>query len=195
MGLLEVGLEEEGDVTMGTVPLGDLGRQLGQPCAGPGAPLLGGPGEHGERHRAVPRHHAPVEQSQLGAQVLPGHLQDLARAAHGVVEADALVPHRVPDGVGQGRDVTAAVVHQHHVEIAVGAQLAPAVSAHRHQRHPVGIAPRGLVQQPGQPAVGGVGQGPAEGVTVQVGRSSSSWRNERRDTGDGSTGTPDAPAT
>ena len=51
-------------------------------------------------HRRVAGHHPAVEQAELGPEVLAGHLEDLGGAAHGVVEADALVPYRVPDGVG-----------------------------------------------------------------------------------------------
>ena len=168
VGLLQVGLEKEGDVAVGAVALVDLGGEHREPRAGPGPPLVEGPGEHGLGHRGVAGDDPAVEQPELGPKVLAGHLEDLGRAAHGVVEADALVPHRVPDGVGHPTDVAPPAVDEDHVEIAVGAQLAPPVPAHGDQgetlRFPVGR----LVEQAGQPLVGGRRERGAEGLAVEV---------------------------
>ena len=90
-----------------------------------------------------------VQQAERHPHVLAGHLARFGRAAHGMVEAGARVPDRVPDPVGQGGDSRPPGVQQQHVEVAARQQLAPPVSADRHQRHP-GLG----AQQRGQPAVG-----------------------------------------
>ena len=56
-----------------------------------------------------------------------------------------------------------------HVEVAARGELAPAVAAHGHQSESVQVPVGGVVQESRQPAVGGLGQGVAEVVTVQVG--------------------------
>jgi hypothetical protein len=86
-----------------------------------------------------------------------------------MVEAHPLVPHRVPDGVGDGTDVPASLMDEDDVEVGAGPELAAAVATHSHQSEPVEISLGGMVEESGQPAVGGVGQGMAEGVAVQVG--------------------------
>ncbi len=87
-----------------------------------------------------------------------------AGLADAVVEGDALVPHRIPDAVGGGGDVLAALVDEDHVEVAEGAQLAPSVAADGHQGHAPGVAPAGFVEEAGEPLVGRRRVGPAEGV-------------------------------
>ena len=65
---------------------------------------------------------------------------------------DALVPHRVPDGVGDLLDVPVAVVDEHHIEVAVGAERAPAVAADGHEGQvALGVArrPFGQAREPG----------------------------------------------
>ena len=63
----------------------------------------------------------------------------------------------------------AAPVKEHHVEITERTELGPPVAAHRDQGQTPGVALGGLVEQFGQPLVGGLGIGPAERVAVQVG--------------------------
>ena len=169
MGLLQIGLEEKGDVAVGAMALVDLFGQDGEPLSGPGAPQVEGPGQKGRHHVGIPGHRAAVEQAELGPEVLGGDLQDLGRPADRVVEAHALVPDRVPDGVGDGADVAPTLVDEDHVEVAARAQLAAAVAADRHQGEVAEISVGGMVEEPGQPAVGDPGQGMAEVVTVQVG--------------------------
>ena len=112
-----------------------------------------------------------------------GHVEGLGRLADAVVEGDPLVPDRVPDAVGGGRDVLAALVDEHHVEVAERAEFAPSVATDGHQGHAPGVAPGRLVEEAGEPLVGRRRVGPAEGVTLQVGRSMSSWRRARRPIG------------
>ena len=107
-GLLEVGLEQVGEVALAVVALGDLLLQLRQPGAGVGPPVVG--------HRGLGRlddvllagDEADVEQSDGGRQVGAGHGAALVDGAHAVVELHALVPDRVPEPVGQSGEVTRA---------------------------------------------------------------------------------------
>ena len=140
----------------------------------------------------VPGHQATVEQAELGPQVVGGHVEDLGRPADRVVEAHPLVPDRIPDGVGDGADVPPTLVDEDHVEVAAGTELAPAVAADRHQSEAPEVPVGGVVQEPRQPGVGGVGQGMAEVVAVEVGSLEKLLAQARRDTGDGTTG-PRAP--
>ena len=88
---------------------------------------------------------SPVQEAELHPQVLSGHGEDLGRRPDRVVEADAFVPDRVPDRVGDCRHVAPLVVDEHHVEVAVGAELASAVSSDRQEGHTLQV-----------PACGGV---------------------------------------
>ena len=147
--LLEVGLEQEGELAVQPGPLVVQRLELGEPGAGVGAPVL-------ERALAQPggqvgvAGHVPgVQQAERDLEVAAGHPARLRHGPDGVVEVRARVPHRVPDPVGDPRDVIAAVVQQQHVEVAARQQLLAAVAAHRDQGDP------GLrAEQPGQPAVG-----------------------------------------
>ena len=60
-------------------------------------------------------------------------------------------------------------VDEHHVEIAVGAELPTAVPADRHDGHPPAVTAGCLAEEVGQPLVGGIGVGPAELLAVEVG--------------------------
>ena len=66
-------------------------------------------------------------------------------------------------------DVPVAGVDEHHIEVAVGAERAPAVSPDRQKGQVAARFSRGPVGQTGQPGVRLGGVGPAEGVTSQVG--------------------------
>ena len=85
---------------------------------------------------------------------------------------------------------------EHHVEVAERAELASPVAAHRHQGDPAGVAVGGLVEQLGQPLVGGLGVGAAESVAVQVGtldeRLASAHAGTRPDRTTGATGKTDS---
>ncbi len=168
VGLLQVGLEQEGDVAVGTVAFVDLGRQHRKPLRGVAPPLVQRRSQHGLGHRRIAGHHPAVEQPELGSEVPLGHLEDLGGAANGVVEADAFVPHRVPDGIGDATDVPATLVDQHDVEVAVGAELAASVSPHGDEHDSTRIPVGGLLEQARQPLVGGRREGGAEGLALEV---------------------------
>ena len=78
----------------------------------------------------------------------------------------ALVPDRVPDGIGHGLDVAVAVVEQDDVQVAVRAQRAAPVAPHRQEGQvPVGGADR-PIGHAREPLVGLVGVGVAKGLTA-----------------------------
>ena len=81
-------------------------------------------------HPRLTPDHARIEQAQGDPDVLGRGGQHLLGAPDRVVELDALVPHRVPDAVGDGLDVPVTGVDQDHVEVAVGAQRLPPVAPH-----------------------------------------------------------------
>ncbi len=167
--LFQVGLEQKGDVTVGAVTLLDLGGEDRKPLAGAPPPLRPGFGQHGIGDRCVAGYHPAVEEAELGPEIVAGHLEDFRRPAHRVVELDPLVPHRVPDGVGDLGDVAPAGVDEHHVEVAERRQLAPSVPTHGDQRQALGRALGRPGEQPGQPPVGGRRIGGTEGLTLEVG--------------------------
>ena len=68
--------------------------------------------EHRARHPVVAPDEAGVEKAEGDPDVVLGGLGHLPGLADAVVETDALVPHGIPDGVGDGRDVTAPVVER-----------------------------------------------------------------------------------
>ena len=167
--LLQVRLEQEGHVAVGPVAFLHLFGEHRQPVPGPGPPQIDGPSHERRHHVVVSRHQAAVEPAELRPQVLGRHAQHLGRAPHRMVEPHALVPHRVPDGIGDRLDVPPPLVHENDVEIAPRGELAPPIPSHRRQSDPVGVAARRLVEKPRQPRVGRPGQGAAEVVAVKVG--------------------------
>ncbi len=164
-GLLEVGLEQEGDLAGGPGPLLPRLAQRGQPPGRPGPPG----GAHGRDQRRgrgrVARDVAGVEQAERGLEVVGGHGGRLGEGPHGVVERDAGVPDRVPDGVGQRAHVAGAGVQQHQVQVAARRGLPAAQPADGDQGDPWA----GVAQQSGQPAVVEPDQGLAQGGAAQVG--------------------------
>ena len=123
MALLEVGLEQEGDVARGRAALGHLDLEHGQvlgaePFPPRGTRLL----QEGFGHLGLAPDEAPVEETERDPGVLGRRAEHLGGPAHRVVEVHALVPHRVPDPVGHGPDVPAPIVDEHHIEVAEGTQ-------------------------------------------------------------------------
>ena len=133
-GLLEVRLEEVGEVALSRVPLRDLLLQLRQPCARVGAPVVGDGGLRRVDDVLLARDEGDVEQADGGRQVRPGHGPALVDGADAVVELHALVPDRVPEPVGQGGEVGRAegpgLVEQDEVEVAERTPVAAGEAAH-----------------------------------------------------------------
>ena len=152
--LLQVGLEQEGDLARPLVALAHAGRQGGEPALGPLAPLQLGLARQLVAERAVAGQVAGLEQTGGGVEVVGRQGQRLLHRAHRVAQLQPGVPDRVPVAVGQLADVGPAPVQQQDVDVRLQRQLAPPVAAHGHQRDAPGIAAlhRGDVQLL-QPAV------------------------------------------
>ena len=140
VAVLQVGLDAVGDLPhLGPAVAGGVG-ELVEPAPDTRAPGLPDGAADGVGQRLVAGDVPGLEQPQRGPQVRRGHLDGLARGAHGVVEPDAGVPQRVPHLLGEPLDVLAAVVQQHEVEVGVRRELAPAQGAHGDQGGAVGEA-------------------------------------------------------
>jgi hypothetical protein len=169
MALLEVGLEEEGDITRGGAPLGHLQLEQGEVLGGePVAP--GGPCLHEERlgHPVLSPDEATIEEAEGDPGVICCRAQDLRGPAHRVIEVHALVPHRVPDAVSDSLDVAVAVVDEHHVEVAVRAQRAASVAAHCDQRQMSLAVARRPFGQAREPRIGLGGVARAEFLSFET---------------------------
>ncbi len=134
VALLQVRLKEERHVTGGGAALGHL---LLEEREVPGAKTVapGGAGLLEERIRdlGLAPYEPAVEQAERHPNVLGGSAEDLGRTPDRVVEVDPLVPDRIPDGVRDLPDVPVSVVDEHHIEVAVRAERAPAVPPDRHE--------------------------------------------------------------
>ncbi len=137
-GLLQIGFEQVGRLAVALAALGQGVQQLRQPAPDATAPVpeQGGAGAHHQRPVAGQR--AQVEQADARGQVDRRHLAALVGGAHRVVEPQPRVPQRVPQPLGQGRHpglaVSAAVVHEHEVEVAGGPGLTAGHAADDGQR-------------------------------------------------------------
>ena len=147
-GLLQVGLEQEGELAAGPGPLVVRGVQLGQARGCRGPPVLQGTRPQSFGEIGVTGHVPGGQQPERDLQVGPGHPPGLRDGAHRVVEFGPGVPDRVPDAVRDARDVVPAAVQQQHVQVAARQHLAPSVPADRHQGH-VGLG----AEESGQPPV------------------------------------------
>jgi hypothetical protein len=159
VGLLEVGFEEEAQLTGAC---GAVGAQLAEFREAPGG-LVAPVGEDGGAQAGgegeVAGQVTGVEQAQLDLEVLGGGPAGLGVRADRVVEGEAEVPDRVPEAVRDGGDGgrVGAVVQEQQVEVAARGQLAASVAADGDQGHSAG-AGGGGGEQAGQPAVGETGE-------------------------------------
>ena len=117
-GLLQVGLEQEGQFAAHPGAFIVVGVQFGQPRGRGRAPVLQGarPQPLGEIRIAghVPGGQQPHGDLEVGARHPPG----LRHGTDRVVELGAGVPDGIPDPVRDTRDVVAAAVQQQHVQVA-----------------------------------------------------------------------------
>ena len=143
--LLELGLDEVGELAVPVGPLLGRGEQLGQPSPGGGTPVLEQRGLGARDHHGVAGDGLQVEQPHRGGQVLGRHLAALRERAHRVVEVEPGVPDRVPEPLRERREllgaVPAALVHEQQVEVADRARVAAADAADRAERHAAHVAP------------------------------------------------------
>jgi hypothetical protein len=163
--LLQVGLQEEGDLAGLGVALGHRVAQGGQPAGAGGPPLVAGPAGQLGGQVGVADEEPGVELGGGGVEVGAGQGDGLLDRAHRMAQLQATVPDRVPEPLGHLVDVAAvaaaAPVQQDQVEVAARAQLPAPVPAHGHQGQPVSGAAGGG-EQAGEPVVGRLGVGPAE---------------------------------
>ena len=129
MSLLEVGLEEERDVALLSVALSHLafkrGEELRSELRLPQATYLL---DHRKRNLWITPDHTGIKESEGDAQVLLGDAQDVLRLPDGVVDLDALVPQRVPQGLGDLLDIASTLMDEQKIKIRVRAQLTAAVA-------------------------------------------------------------------
>jgi hypothetical protein len=131
---LQLRLEQVRDLAEAGVAFDERVVQHPQPPLGLGAPLLACPGRQLVRHRPVAGDVAGVEHAEHRLQVGVGDRQRLLDGADGVVEADAPVPDRVPDLVGELLDLrrlALPVVHQQEIEVREGCGVAPSIGPDR----------------------------------------------------------------
>ncbi len=162
-GLLEVGFQEERELARPFRAFPAERDEGGEPSGGLVAPVGEDRGAQGGDEAEVAGDRAGVEQAELDLEVLAGGLPGLGGGAYGVVEGDAQVPDRVPDGVregGEGGRVRLAVVQQEQVEVAARGEFAAPVAADGDEggaAHP-GTGGGGR-EEAGEPVVGEAGEG------------------------------------
>ena len=153
VGLLEVGLEQVRELAGALGASQDVLAQLRQPVTGEAAPVGQHAGAQALSERLVAGHRARVEDAEDDLDVVGGQPPGLRHGAHAVVQPEPGVPHRVPEPVGERRDILARRVQQQQVQVAAGRELAPAVPADGDE----GSARRRAAcegEQPAQPLVG-----------------------------------------
>ncbi len=166
--LLEIGLEQEGQVAEAPMPVPCRLVDGGQPAAGPGLPEVHGPGQDFPGQALVAGHEAGIEQAERHLDVVLHHGPHLFGRAHAVVQVHAGVPHRVPHGFRHGVDAAPSVVQQQQVEVAAGGQGAAAIAAHGEQGHPFRVPAGRPVEDSLKPDVGHRRVTPAPGAARQL---------------------------
>ena len=146
--LLEVRLDQVGELAVALGALARGGEQLGQALAGGGAPVLVDRRTCLLRQGGVAGDGVQVEQSRGGREILRGDLTALRDGAHRVVELQPGVPDRVPEALRELRDllrrVGATVVDEHEVEVGARAGVAAAERADGSERDALGVGLGGL---------------------------------------------------
>jgi hypothetical protein len=85
-----------------------------------------------------------------------------------VVEVNTLVPHRIPDPIGDAGDIPSSPVDEDHIEVAERAQFPPAVTADGHQGQAPRVSAGGSIEEATEPRIGGIAVGPTECVALQI---------------------------
>ena len=70
-----------------------------------------------------------------------------------MTEVQLLVPDGIPDPFRDRRDIHAAIVDEHHVDIALRTELGAAVPADRNERDTGRRRPSGVMQELGEPPI------------------------------------------
>ncbi len=152
-GLLEVALQQEGELAVGLPAGGRHFAQGGQVTHRRPPPLVHGAGDEAVGDRLVAGDVPGVEQTEGDLDVVVGDGQRLGQRADGVVQAQPGVPDRVPDAGGELVHAGDAAVQQDQVEVAVRGALPAAETADGDERD----TGRGVGrEQRAQPGVDGV---------------------------------------
>ena len=132
--LLQVGFEQERDVTHALMALLDVLAEHPQPLLGARPPLVERTPREVVGQLGISRDATSAEQSRRGLQVARCDPERLGHGLHAVIEWDAGVPDRIPDLVrdfGDVRDAPPASMHEDHVDVAARGELTSAVAPDR----------------------------------------------------------------
>ena len=161
--LLQVGLDLEGHLPGLVVSLRHPLAELGKPVAGMALPRGAGAVRQAGRQPCITGDVAGSQQRGGGVEVARGQAQRLLRRRDAVAEVQALLPDRVPDGIGDRRHVGMCLVEEHDVDVAARGKLGAPVAPDRHERQPGRLAERGLLEELREPGVDEVRVRPAPG--------------------------------
>ena len=141
VAVLQIGLEQVGDVTRGLLAHAHPIAQRGEVPLAVASPHVEALGDHlggqlvvaGER----PRRHERRRRIEVGL----GEIELLVDPPDGMTEFHTGVPQRVPDRAGDRFDLLGDllrldVVDEQQIEVALWSELATSVSTDREQRHP-----------------------------------------------------------
>jgi len=134
-GLLEVGLEQEGQLAEDPGPFVMQIAQVGEPGAGRRPPILQGALAQLSRQGGIARDVPGAEQPEGDLDVRSCDPAGLGDGPHRMVQPRPGVPDRVPDPVRDRRDALPAGVQQENVEVAARQQFPATVATHRDQGH------------------------------------------------------------
>ena len=145
--LLEVGLEEKGDVAHARMAFCNRVAQLAEPAFGEAAPFGEATIDELPAEVRFAGHGASADQPQRGPEVAPSDGDGLLDRLDAVVEAHAGVPDRIPQVARDLGDVAPAPVDEDDVDVTARRELAASVASHRHDGNIGGVA-----EEFGQPA-------------------------------------------
>ena len=173
VAVLEIGLQQVGDVAGLLAPLDDARPQRVEPAPAVLAPAHPALGDQPAGELVVAGQGTGAEQRRRRLEVVGGEGEVVVDGPHGVAELEAGVPERIPQRRRQLLDARRPLlVHQDHVDVAERRQLPAPVAADGEQRHrplappPLGLG-AGLVEQARQELVHVRGQRLAQRTTAQ----------------------------
>ena len=156
-GLLEVGLDEVGEISVPGPPRVDGITELGQAAARQSTPVAEDRRLQASGEILVAGDAAHVEQPQHDPQVAGRHATGVRHGAHAVIHAYAGVPHGVPQPIGRLTDGRLGSLgdQQEQVEVTARGELGTAEATHGNERA-AALGGSGLREDPGEPVVGQV---------------------------------------
>ena len=128
--LLQVWLEQEGDLTVGLLGAPAGPQYLGQPLAHTFLPQAPHQSDRACRQGHVTRHGTRVKEPLGDTEVGLGGALDLGKGADAVVKGHRVVPDRVPEAVCHLDDVGAPVVDEEQVQVTAGSEVAAPQAPH-----------------------------------------------------------------